>query len=578
MSENKKNISFLGKGIKRKIFIVVGILVFIGLFIFLNSREREPQIKEADLDSVESKEQTDKKAEQDVKVQEKETKFSDEQIKAAESKIARAEELLGQLKKWEEKQNWEPFFSNKDGYRKEIKGLLTDVNAGDFLNVKAAYLLVQLKEFFDVPDQTKAFENFLDEVKKINRAEKKTLVFLKDVILDLSEKTVLTQKRKLSSLYLSLLKASSSKGVLKKEAESFYNGGDIDNFAAVAESYISLIDDKKEFEKEAFNIVKKAGCYGFKESCAPYFTEDVFQKLVDKHGYKLEDHWMYLRGYNLEQALEYEKAVDVYKSFISKFSQSSFYPEVIFRLGYIYMYKEGQFSLAQDKFSDIEQRVEEATKHLDILTNRDFQNMSYNEKTFFKSLFKEREVPIKGKLQLKSISAREFTGKKVKYESISFSSDTGCLSPRGLFLWSGDLGKVEISTNTPVVKTAFNQKGFKVVNLVEKLPEGVLGYDAILTNIYEVQLRPKKKGNYKKGEVNFNFELEPYFPKKMVKVFWKVADNNNKTVLESKKNNFSYSFSEEGKFWVDFSLFFLGKEIYHDKYPVNIILPGVSSF
>jgi len=164
---------------------------------------------------------------------------------------------------------------------------------------------------------------------------------------------------------------------------------------------------------------------------------------------------------------------------------------------------------------------------------------------------------LKGRLQIDSYPARAFLGQRVRLRSLSFSPDTGCLQPQGLFLWSGDLGEVKIATNTPGFQASFKKEGFKIINLVEVVTGNTFfGFDSCFLNIYRLEVIKKK---VKGKSIELEVKVSPPLPESLLRVFWR-AEKEGKAVWEKEGKTFSGELSSDCFLRVYLS--FLGKVIY----------------
>ena len=490
--------------------------------------------------------------------------------KVSEEKIKNAEELFSQLKKWQEEKDWEKFFQNKDSYKEKILEYLKDIEYPPHLKLKAKYLVFELSSFLNETSTRQMLKSFTEEIQSLNQADEETLLFLRYVISDLNLRQEAQLKRKVSTQYIKLLKSSSSPDLLKREAEVFHLSRDIDNFAAISSAYFDLIEDKDVLKREILLYIEKASCDGFKDACEPYFTEGLFSRLTDEFNDELDEDTQYLRGYNLESAFEFQNAADIYNSFLERFPQSKLAEEVIFRLGYIYMYKLRDFSKSGEYFLKLKERGYGVSKQLMIL-NKEFdkERVSYNEKVFLEALLRETQLPRNTALQIESKPSRVFTDDTLSVRSISFSPDTGCIVPEGLFLWSGDLGGVKITTNTPDFSTSFNEEGLKIIQLVEQIPKGVLGFDSSLINVYSINVE-SEGSMFKDTDVIFKATIKPSLPEKFLSYSWKVTREED-LVCQSDKDEFSYRFFNPGDYIAVFSLSFSGNQIYTYTFSFTIL-------
>jgi len=477
--------------------------------------------------------------------------------------IKKAEELFLQLKKWQEDKDWENFFSFKEKYFKEIVELLSPIDKPLLLKLQAHYLLLRLKYLLDLKDVKQEEELFLKELEGVKTGDPELISFLKKVLSEIPPENR-QFKRKVTSLYIEFLQKSKSSQVLREELESFYNQKDIETFSKLAKSYLNLIRGEKEFKEEAKNFIERSICDGFKEYCQPYFAEELFKEFSDLDD--ISSDWLYLRAYNLEKASEYEKAVSAYKNFLDKFPESPLLDEVIWRLGFIYLYKLSDFSQAEEYFLKLKDRGFKVDRYLNVMKDRvNLEKLSYNEEMFLRAL-KEKDLFLKGRLQIDSCPARAFLGQRVNLKSLSLSPDTGCLQPQGLFLWSGDLGGVKIVTNTPSFQTSFKKEGFKIINLVEVVTGDTFsGLDSCFFNIYRLEVIKKK---VKGKSIGLEVKVFPPLPESLLEVFWR-AEKEGKVVWEKEGKTFSGELSPD--YLLRVYLSFLGKVIYSEEIPLDFL-------
>ncbi|MBN2119881.1 MAG: tetratricopeptide repeat protein [Candidatus Omnitrophica bacterium] len=485
---------------------------------------------------------------------------------SSEKNIERAEELFSKLKKWQDEKDWENFFTFRDSYEEEVERLAAQIKEPQHLRLKAEYLLFRLKEFLGKKSKKDIFESFLSQVSAIKSATPKTLSFLKTAISELSAEPKRDIKRKLSSLYIKILKSSGSEYFLKSEAESFYLNEDLDNFVVLSKACLSLIEDKNQLKRNILNLIGRTSCDGFNQQCAPYFAEELFDKLDKDFDFSLNEDLLYIRGYNLERAFEYERALKIYEEFLKAYPGSLLFDEVALRSGFIYMYKLKDFDKAKIYFNKVAKRNTHAAEQLEII-NKDqaLSEFDYSQRAFWDFLSQE-ETCADGVLQVEARPFKAFIGEKIEIKSTSFLPETGCLAPEGLFLWSGDLGEVKITTNVPAFFTSFKKEGFKVLSLAERIPKGILGADAALINIYGLDISFKDD---KDKNITFEAVIEPSLPEALLGFSWRI-EKDNMMIAEVQERQFSRSFERSGDYALDLSIFFLGREIYTQRVPLVV--------
>jgi len=484
--------------------------------------------------------------------------------------ITQAESLFSQLKDWQDNKDWEDFFSNKDVYLSRITELLSNITVPEMDVLKSKYMIFEIKRFFnDSKGKRKAFNEFIEEVKNVKQPSPETVSFLRKTVLDLKNKSEKNLYRKVSFLYINLIKKSKSKDVLNKEAERFYLNGDMDNFSSIAGAYLSLINGRPEFLQEIERLIEKSSCDGVKDKCAPYFAERLFDKYKDETGRPLNEGFTYLRGYNLEKSSEYNKAKDSYEDFLKRFPESKLSDEVLFRLGCIYMYKLRDFPRAKGLFEKLKSKGYDTGRELDVLEKgAGKEGLSYNEKEFLSALFGEDKAARSNFVQAESFPSRVFVGGKAKVRAISLSPGTGCLTPEGLFLWSGDLGGVKVTTNTPEITTSFDSPGIKDINLVEEISNGILGYDSVLINVYKLDSEVLSD-NLKDSKTEFKAKITPYIPEEFLSFNWGVKDKEGQKVYRSSFPEFKYQLNP-GEYTASLNVSFLNGDIFKRNFSFSI--------
>lgn len=477
--------------------------------------------------------------------------------------IKKAEELFLQLKKWQEEKDWENYFSSRKVYQEKIRELLEGASKSFPEKIKAKFLLWQVYVFLGDKKASFYKEDFLRTLKELN-PEKDSISILKEIIEQMNETTDAYLKKKVFEVYLKLLKSSPPE-FLKKEADSFYEKKDISTSLLL---YKELMGLKGVFSiEDLFELIKKFSCDGLKDECEPYFTDEVFKKIKESQPESLTEGWYYLWGYNLERGFEFKKALEVYKTLLENFPQGVMKEEVIFRIGYIYMYKLRDFSQAKVFFERLNKGSifgQAVKKNLAYLLQKGFsEELKFNEKLFLETLLGKKRVLSEGALVVRSYPSRLLIDKKTEVKSITGSYGTGCLDREGLFLWSGDLGDISISTNTSQLFTSFNQEGLKIIRVVEKLPGGVLDEASELINVYKIEVSLGSPPFKTQKEVVFSLNISPPLAKELLEFLW-IVEGPQK--FESKEETPLFIFKKPGSYSLFFSLKFLGNKFYSKKY------------
>ncbi len=494
-----------------------------------------------------------------------------------DSNYEKARQLFLQLQDWQNNKDWQNFFDHKDEYKEQILSLLkAEKTLPLYFRLKADYLKWKLFKFLKSEDTSSLRQKIIEEVKLIGRFDRRALSALQRIIFELSQEKEKGFRHRLLRAYIESIEKFGDKDFIKEEAERFWRERDLRDSSQLYKVYLNRIKDRKELRRALREAIDKFSFDGCKKNYEGYFAEEAFEKFIDAFGKdNLSEDYFYLRGYNLEKISEAEKAAEVYREFLERFPDSLLREEVIFRLGFINFYKLKDFSTAKEYFSQLlssQAWQKEAENQINLLESK--TKLSYNQKIFFQALYKKLEVAPNSFVSLSSFPARAQTRERLEIKSISLSSDTGCLAPRGVFLWSGDLGEVKITTNTPYIATSFKEPGLKIVNVVQALPEVLGGVDSDLVNIYQTkvvcngqELSSRKDNVAENKDLKVSVDIFPSLPASFVKFKWYLKGAEE---ASSEKDVFNYQVESSGEYELTLGVYFLRNKFAEKRFRIKI--------
>jgi len=480
--------------------------------------------------------------------------------------------LFSELKFWQDNKNWPEFFKNKTIYKDKIMFLLEPIhNASNEYKLKSSFLKWKLLVLLEDKDKDKAQDELTSFIDQTLDVDKEFLNVLKEIISFADTLGDKNFKRLVSKSYLESIAKIKDKNLLMSEAENFLKTNDFDNTQVLFNKIISLTDNQEEKKKMIERLIKYFSCDGFKDSCEPYYAEDWFAMYEFLFSQDLGEDLVYLRGFNLEMGLEFQKAADIYVKFIDGFSQSKLLNEVKFRLAYLYFYHLSQEDKAFDLFSELFETDDgflrnQVLKQKELISKKDFEALDYNSRLFFEGLFSDNEA-LFNKMRVNAIPARLFVDIPGQIQAVLANLGTGCLVPDVLFLWSGDIAQMNITTNTSSLKSAFKDEGFKIINLVALISGKTEALDSSLINVYRVNVTVDGKTFKPSTSVLFDISIYPYLPKGFVKLSWQITGPKE---VSSEDNSFSFSFDQEGNYKGSLEVSFLDRLVLSKEFSFNI--------
>ncbi len=480
--------------------------------------------------------------------------------------------LYGKLNLWQERKNWPKFFGHRSEYKRKIEKLLSGSGLWPLpYSLKAKFLQWELLYLLKDKDKDSARKDFLKAVKGIKTADLQTAKILKDMIAALSKIEDRSARLVLSKKYVDLLSKTNDFDFIVRQAGNFAQNGDFDSAYVLYKRALSLALNLQQKQAVLDKAVSSFGCFGFGGYCEPYYADEFLKLYSDIGIIPISRDVLYLRGYNWEQGYEYKKAAGFYEEFLSKYPQSKLKDEVVFRLGYIYMYHLLDFDKAREYFSRLEksrypQLRMSASSQISYVSYRDFSNLGYNQKTYLENLFAKNNTLL-GKLNIKA-QTRNFAGRPVVMKVSLAGLGTGCLMPDVLYLWSGDLGDINISTNSPQIKSSFSSPGLKIVQVLGLIASKPEGMDSLLINIHKAVVTAAGKEFPAQAEVLFDIDIYPPLPESMLSFSWQIEGPEK---INYRGKTFVYYFDQPGKYSGRLSVNFLQKKILEKTFSFRIV-------
>ena len=476
-----------------------------------------------------------------------------------EKNYQEAYELYSQLKKWEIHQNWDKFFQNKDSYVQQIESSLKSIDKDRVVILKAKYLDWQIKVLSNNKKSQEVFDNLIAYLSTIKIPTDAELSFLNSVINSLEHASLSKFKSDLASAYKELLKKTEAKGLVKKEADNFYEQGDVDSAVSLYKTYIDSIQDKAKKHEELLDLVYKFSDTGVNDKADAEFAVEITQILEQDYSrYPKQEGLFYVLAYNYEKLKNLRKALFYYVKLLSEFPETALSDEVNFRIAHLKINLEKDFEGAKAALSKIKNKnLFSETQLLDVLKKK-YSKDEYNLKRFSDVIVGNSGLLGSNNfVDLRTEPSKIAVDDDLRVAAISFSPDTGCLVAQGLYLWSGDFGELKISTNMPSFTTKFSKPGLKVLNVVEEASEGIIGYGSILVDVYAVKILPEENNFNKNEEVKFTYDIEPALPKDLVTVNWSIKGDD--AVSDAKV--FPFVFLENKEYIVTLTLYYLNNKI-----------------
>lgn len=442
-------------------------------------------------------------------------------------------ELMQELTQWESEGDWENFFEKKEEYQTKINTILDSIPENSPKAFRAKYLAWKVSLVFSGASR-QAFDTFIISTRNIENPSKEDLAFIESVIADLGGMERERLKSRVSSIYKELLKSTAAPIELKRQATKLYSEGDVDSSAALFRSYFNSFEETEITFAELTNIIYMFVDDGLNEKVDALFAEELFVKLFELQDGNASEDIFYLRAYNLERMGNYAAASSFYTKLLEKYPESLYSDEIKSRIDYIDQYKEKSI-----------QKTDSNSKY-----------KNYNEELFFSILQGKEELLGRNFATLAVRPSKSLLNQEIAVDARAMSSDTGCLVPAGLYLWSGDIGNYVIESNTSNFKTEHLTPGIKIISLAEKAAQGILGYDSYMYEVYDVSIYTENTVVSKGDDLVCNLNILPYISDKLISVEWEIEDHEE---LSLSGNSIEVRCDREGSFDIIARVSYLGR-------------------
>lgn len=471
--------------------------------------------------------------------------------------LEKAQAMFEELKVWEDEGDWDSYYANKDQYEQMINDYLGSVEENSVDYYRAKFFSWKIANAF-AKESRLAFDSFIIAIRDLDSKDQTNMLFVESVIDELRREQRPRLKDRVASIYKELLLQSKDKDKIKKQAQKFYNDGDIDSSISLYRSLFTLANDSELNREFYLKLVKDFAYNGVSENSDAAFAEELYQKLVINDGSdSMSESFLYLRALNLESLTDFDKAVKVYRQLINTYPQSLLKDECHYRVASIYAYRNGDFASARNHFSKVLNKtlfdVDVQLKNLGEIE----QDTDYNLSVFLSTIKGNEELLRKNYATLRINPSKVYVGSDVSVDAMAMSSDTGCLVASGLYLWSGDYGQHVIDSNVAEFKTSFDKAGLRNIYLVEKATQGILGHDSYVCAAYNVVVNTDKL-EYSVGDVVLaNINISPVLPEEFVSIQWEVEGHGQ---LSADSNSVEFQFDRAGTFNVIAKVRYFGKD------------------
>lgn len=444
---------------------------------------------------------------------------------------------FSQIQFLEKGKMWQELFGNKDLYTKDLNKSLAEAKK---LNQDLGPLSLRLKflEWQIKKDNEKTSLDTLEGLFNLVQSYTKTdndPQIIKDIADELSKEKEINYAKKLYSVYVSKIsKTDNSPEELKKLAQAFLAESKVDLAVSLYDAYLEKItalgQDKNSLIKQMFDVAEKFANSGWNQGLDPFFAERVYAKVESSYNIGAFDELsQYRRAYNLERIKEYENCFNEYLKLVNNFPDYKDKDRIYFRLGVLSAYEFDKIDQAREYFLKVANGYPQSQEYLNSLYNlglleqwqknsekaKEFYNMAlaktkdletkpeivnlaasrikeiddnkdieYNLRMFLEGVLNKDEKRPPLQLELFADIAKDYLNESVKFKTISYLTDSGCLQQDFTYLWSGQLGTNQNPLNKNEFDTDYQDVGTKVVNVVLIGPAGIVGGTIEIADIY----------------------------------------------------------------------------------------------
>lgn len=371
---------------------------------------------------------------------------------------------------------------------------------------------------------------------------------VKDVAEQLKSYGEKIKAKELYRIYVDKVIASSTKDDdIELAAGGFYKEGNLELSKIVYDAYLEIIAKTLPKEKFIAKAVAIAKQFSYQSQGAKdlVYSEKVMRKLEEIGGKDVfDEELLYVRAFDLEKAKEYLFAKAVYEDFLSRYPQSKLVDQINYKLGLFAVYvsrdiKNGRIYFEKliptDPLTDsselsavVPQKeknnlyVVSSLYQLGLLSQWELDNnkaaeyynkglqkagsgyvetvnliqkrlkdiseskpIEYNLKTFLDLSLKPEGAGFDmSKAEVRTSVYYVKKADVLKVSSSAYIGETGCMQVKLEYLWSGDLGNAEPSTEDLEFDTAYLEEGVKQINVVVVSSLGVIDRAVYFIDVY----------------------------------------------------------------------------------------------
>jgi len=430
-----------------------------------------------------------------------------------------------QLKYLEEIQDWNEYFNNGPGYREELvsraKKAVEATDDKNPIHIKSRLILWRFFQDQDDPQAKEALGQLNAATLNYSK-DAADFALIKEVADNLRICGISSSSKALYKIYVDKISSTYSKDEdLYSAAEGFYKEGNVDLSEALYDVFIQRAAQTRAADKLLPQLVQIAKKFSYQSRGGKdlFYAETVFAKIQSLGGIDaFDEELLYLRAMNLEKAKDYARAKDIYSQLSSRFASGKYGAAAFYKAGLITVYVNRQISGGKEYFEKLaakeevtpyvigalyqlgiltqwEGRVENAKVYFSELINKakdgfsdevslanirlmeieQSKPMEYNLKTFLDASLKdENKIFNMSKADIQVSDYMVEKGKTVEVLADAFIGETGCLQVELKYLWSGNLGEKNISSENSSFTTIYNNPGVKQINLVVVSSSGIV--------------------------------------------------------------------------------------------------------
>lgn len=440
-----------------------------------------------------------------------------------------------QLKYLEEAQDWNEYFNSGSGYREEflssVKKAIEATDGKNPIHIKSRLILWRFFKDQDDPQVKDSLDKLNDAVLKYSK-DTNDFALIKEVADDFRASGINASSKTLYKIYVNKISSTYSKDEdLYSAANEFYKEGNIDLSEALYDVFIRRAAQTLAEEKLLQILVQIAKQFSYQSEKGKdlFYAETVFSKIQSLGGIDVfDEELLYTRAMNLEKSKCYSEAKDLYSQLNSRFVSGKYSAAALYKVGLISVYVNRQILSGKGCFEKLavkeeinfytigalyqlgllthwEGRVENAKVYFSELINKAKENfadevslaharlaeieqskpMEYNLKAFLDiSLKDENKIFNMSKADVKVSNYMVEKGKTMEVRAEAFIGETGCMQVDLKYLWSGQLGAKDVSSEKSSFEAVYSNSGVKQINLLVVSSSGIVDRSINFVDVY----------------------------------------------------------------------------------------------